>query len=369
MKLAHQKIILFFSLLVGTTFLHPNEGRADLDPDEREFLTAFLGLTAKEASIHFQELDLPADSLQTRYGESKRSAPTTIYLNRKLLSLEDDQGLRLKCTRVHEAIHLYFMRAHPRIDEEWIEEGFATLGEYLYALGRFGKLKTFQFFLPIVNEAVIHPEESLSEFYGRPSDYGRSFLFFLFLYETFSQSEFSQTFFREKDTGWSGLTNSLFNSYAFSLTPHAWKKRETLVSQFYWSLIQKRNMLSTTLRDRFSQLLTVYNGNAPLTAYSYTSSSGLDLTSSESVIELKANSHHYFTTAPECRVDFKHLTPQTRVYRIQKGPQNLKAKLMDAEVLSASSGFSSGENEGDSFLVIQLDSEPSEVRITCEKKR
>ena len=134
-------------LIVCLSFhLIPN-AQADLAPDERIFLKDFLGLSSREAHFHFEEKSIEIPSAEDRYGEFKASSPNCLYLNFELFRLKNDSGLRLKGTRVHEAIHAYL--AQRRVENRaWIEEAMAMLGEYLFDLKSFGHEETLNSFLP-----------------------------------------------------------------------------------------------------------------------------------------------------------------------------------------------------------------------------
>ena len=208
-----------------------------------------------ELSLHFKLVAVEDhERLNREYGETDPKNPDVIQLNFDELRKHADNGLREEGTLIHEAIHLYFYRTHPG-EEMWAMEGIALLGEFLYDLKYFGKEATFLSFQPLLNEYFKSSKRSLNSFDQTAADYGKTFLFYLFAYETFQRDDFVRTYFRNQRVGINSVIEAIQLNPQSRFTPDAWKNESVIVTQFYQSLINRRNTLGISLNDLFTQML------------------------------------------------------------------------------------------------------------------
>ena len=243
------------TLLVCLSFAIIPSAQADLAPDERIFLKDFLGLTHREANFRFEEKTIEASATSTvRYGEFKPSTPFCLYLNFDLFKAQNDSGLRLRGTRVHEAIHA-FLAQKKVSNSAWVEEGFAVLGEYLFDLKTFGREETLLSFLPLVKAYQAYEGRPLESFDGSPEDYGKVLLFSLFLYETFQQNNFTRAWYAAPQPDWAGIVSAAKNSSSAPLTPDDWKTNAFINENFRRSLRVNQHRLSTQSHDTFTEIL------------------------------------------------------------------------------------------------------------------
>lgn len=235
-------------------FLVPAFGQVSISKSEknlvREHLFFFLNLQNNELS------KLP-DQIQTSTGSDAFWGHTSreeqsITLHPSLLN--EGKRPELLSTLVHEKTHLAYYQIKPQ-ETDFILEGSALVSEFLFLLkgNKELALKSFLPFMKAVNPQTLN----LSEMHETAEGYGLSFLFYLYVFENFGQTSFSHQHIRTANTGLDGIIEAAQTNMNRSLTPKSWKSSEFIVSTFYWSLLNRKNMIATRTNDLFSQMASL----------------------------------------------------------------------------------------------------------------
>ncbi len=252
--LLKKRAYLLEACLVFMLAWHAQADSFSLSNSERNqiqvFLQGFLGKSAN-GLIKRTKVVARSDLSPGLWGHTSQDQ-NTIEIDAELLG--DRQ--HLLATLVHELIHQYSY-AQKRNDDDFFEEGTALLGEYLFLGQLYGKEAAIRSFLPIVESALKNTHENLFTLNRTAADYGRSFLFFLFLHETFNGNHFNQYYSRETKTSWEGVINSLEKSSSKALIPKTWINAHSLQQSFLSSLESRRNVLALTQNDSFTLMLSL----------------------------------------------------------------------------------------------------------------
>lgn len=105
----------------------------------------------------------------------------------------------------HEFQHMIHYSRDPD-EHSWIDEGCATLAEFLCGYGHNSNVRYF----------LAAPDNSLTSWAGALSDYGQVYLFLFYLWENYGGSPFVTHLTQNPDNGTAGITSSLAAKGYFS---------------------------------------------------------------------------------------------------------------------------------------------------------
>ncbi len=209
---------------------------------------------SNDAAFNFVQEFLGLDQNEVRI--LKRIPIKEKVQNQRLSGYSNQHGICIKRTDdtptlVHELIHQAFYQFNQRKDF-LVMEGAALLGEYLFIKKHYDKTTAIRSFSKITHEIFEKSSLSFSEFKISKNDYGKSFLLFLYLYENFYKKDFIHSLFRTYGNSFKAIEDALLSQISFRLTPKSWKRKDFILSTFFWSLINHQNMLSINHHDEFN---------------------------------------------------------------------------------------------------------------------
>jgi len=135
----------------------------------------------------------------------------------------------------HELTHVLFFQKKPD-EEAWVNEGLADLMSFLLGRSLFGydvyKVHSIDAYLR-------NPSRSLTSFDSwDPSgaDYGKSFLYFIYLYDHFGGNDFLKALYQGSDTGLKGLQYALNTADGAQWIPAAIRSNASVYTHFSYAL-------------------------------------------------------------------------------------------------------------------------------------
>ncbi len=238
------QMINLLKLIILATLLSPSLlwSQTIKEKEISTFLSEILG--AKKSSIRALPSKITYSTETSLWGHVSRK-DSVISISESLKASEKEA--ELNSTLLHEKIHLLYYSLRPE-ENDFVLEGIALLSEFLFLNQHYGKLKAFRSMLPLVKAA------SLSDsFTNDESSYGHSFLFHLFLYVNFGESDFLKAHLQTKKSGLEGLQKALQTKGI----PKNWAQMEFIQEEFQKSLLTKSNTLGLKANDLFEQLINL----------------------------------------------------------------------------------------------------------------